>query len=88
MSASRSIQILENESRTNIAVYTELQVLCKGQPLDAGYIADAEEPDVSQNFSFPHIAGDDATEDVDLNLHVAGGIHPGKLVSTVSERYS
>lgn len=64
---------------TYATVDTELQILGKGKSLDAGDVANIEEPNVGQDLAFPDIASDDSTEDVDLDLDVAGGIHPGKL---------
>ena len=64
---------------TYATVDAELQILGKGKSLDAGDITNIEEPNVGQNLPFPDIASNDATKDVNLDLDIAGGIHPGKL---------
>lgn len=65
--------------RSYVAVYAELEVLGERKPLDARDVAKVEEPDVAQHLALPDVAGDDAAEDVDLDLHICGGIDPGKL---------
>lgn len=65
---------------TYITVYSQLEVLGKCEGLDAGNVAQIKEPDVGEDLAFPHIAGDYAAKDVNLDSHVGRGIDPRQLI--------
>ena len=75
------------EKCTHATVDTELQILGKGKTFDTRDVTNIEEPNVGQDFAFPDIAGDNTAEDVNLDLDVAGGVHPGKLGVVSNRRF-
>jgi hypothetical protein len=64
---------------TNVAVDTELEILCKREAFDPGNIAQVKKPDVGQYLPLPNIACQNTAENVDLNLNVGCRINPRQL---------
>lgn len=62
-----------------MGVIGEFHVLREPESLDGGDITQIKEPDIGQYTAFKDESGHNATEDINIDLHIGGRIHKCKL---------
>lgn len=70
-------KIIQEESY--VGVVGKFHVLCEPKSLDGGDITNIKEPDICQHIPLEDESGHNATEDINIDLHIGGPIHKSKL---------